>query len=136
MWTTKIAQKLPKHYVNKIVEFQRFVIRHRRRCNYKLACIGNMDETPVYMDMLPRNTVNKKGEKQVIIKSTGHEKSRYTVVLAVMADGTKLPPMIIFKRKTKPPGNYKNYDKNLYIIICVIEIIIYYTVLYSTCINI
>ena len=63
---TKIAQKLPKHYVNKIVEFQKFVIRHRRRCNYKLACIGNMDETPVYMDMLPRNTV--------IIKSTGHEK--------------------------------------------------------------
>ena len=109
---TKIAQKLPKHYVNKIVEFQRFVIRHRRRCNYQLACIGNMDETPVYMDMLPRNTVNKKGEKQVIMKSTGHEKSRYTVVLAVMADGTKLPPMIIFKRKTKPPGNYKNCDKN------------------------
>ena len=71
-----------------------------------------MDETPVYMDMLPRNSANKKGEKQVIMKSTGHEKSRYTVVLAVMADGTKLPPMIIFKRKTKPPGNYKNCDKN------------------------
>ena len=95
-----------------------------------------MDETPVYMDMLPRNTVNMKGQKQVIIKSTGHEKSRYTVVLTVMADGTKLPPMIIFKRKTKPPGNYKNYDRNLYIIICVIEFIICYAILYSTCINI
>ena len=71
-----------------------------------------MNKTPVYMDMLPRNTVNKKGEKQVIMKSTGHEKSRYTVDLALNADGTKLPPMIIFKRKTKPPGNYKNCDKN------------------------
>ena len=71
-----------------------------------------------------------------IIMSIGHEKSCYTVVLTVMADGTKLPPMIIFKRNTKPPGNYENYDMNLYIIICVNEFIIYYTLFYSTCINI
>ena len=56
--------------------------------------------------MLPHKTVNKKGANTVLIKSTGHEKSRYTVVLALMADGKKLPPMIIFKRKTKPPGNF------------------------------
>ena len=65
-----------------------------------------MDETPVYMDMLPHSTYNKKAEKTVLIKSTGHEKSRFTTVLAVMADGTKLPPMLIFKRKTKPPGTF------------------------------
>ena len=56
--------------------------------------------------MLPHKTVNKKGANIVLIKSTGHEKSRYTVVLALMADGKKLPPMIIFKRMTKPPGNF------------------------------
>ena len=65
-----------------------------------------MDETPVYMDVLPHKTVNEKGANIVLIKSTGHEKSRYTVVLALMADGKKLPPMIIFKRKTNPPGNF------------------------------
>ena len=38
------------------------------------------------------------------MKSTGHEKNRYTVVLTVMADGTKLKPFIIFKR-VKVPSN-------------------------------
>ena len=34
--------------------------------------------------------------------STGHEKSNFTVVLGCMADGTKLPPVIIFKLKNVP----------------------------------
>ena len=32
----------------------------------------------------------------------GHEKTRFTAVLACMADGTKLRPVVIFKRKTLP----------------------------------
>ena len=52
--------------------------------------------------MVPGRTIANKGDSTVIVKSTGHEKSRYTCVLAVMADGTKLPPMLIFKRKTLP----------------------------------
>ena len=99
---TNIAQKLPSHYVDKITSFQRFIIKERTQHNYDLQCIGNMDETPVYMDMLPGKTVNKKGQKSIMIKSTGHEKSRYTVVLTVMADGTKLKPFIIFKRAKVP----------------------------------
>lgn len=31
---------------------------------------------------------------------------RFTCVLAVLADGTKLTPMVIFKRKTMPTGNF------------------------------
>ena len=99
---TNIAQKLPAHYVEKITSFQRFVIKERTQINYDLQHIGNMDETPVYMDMLPGKTVNKKGQKSIIMKSTGHEKNRYTVVLTVMADGTKLKPFIIFKRAKVP----------------------------------
>ena len=45
-------------------------------------------------------TVNQKGEKTVLVKTTGHEKQHFTVVLVCMADGTKLLPMVIFKRKT------------------------------------
>ena len=37
-----------------------------------------------------------------MIKTSGNEKTRYTVVLACCADGTKLPPLLIFKRKTLP----------------------------------
>ena len=39
-------------------------------------------------------TVNKKGEKSVLIKSTGNEKSRITCMLCCLADGTKLPPYV------------------------------------------
>ena len=99
---TKIAQKLPKEYEDKITNFQRYIIRLRLRAEYTLDCIGNMDETPVNFDMVGNNTVNKRGEKTVLLKTTGHEKCRYTVVLACMADGTKLKPMLIFKRKTMP----------------------------------
>ena len=38
----------------------------------------------------------------MMIKTTGHEKRRFTVVLACMADGTKLRPVVIFKHKTQP----------------------------------
>ncbi|TWW54824.1 Pogo transposable element with KRAB domain [Takifugu flavidus] len=47
-------------------------------------------------------TVHEKGEKSVILKSTGNEKSRVTVMLACLADGTKLPPYVVLKRKTVP----------------------------------
>ena len=99
---TKIAQKLPKEYADKITSFQRYVIRQRLRAQYPLNCIGNMDETPVNMDMVANTTVDKIGTKSVMLKTTGHEKCRYTVVLSCMADGSKLMPMLIFKRKTLP----------------------------------
>ena len=38
----------------------------------------------------------------MIVKSTGNEKSRVTVMLTCLADGTKLPPYVILKRKTLP----------------------------------
>jgi len=37
-----------------------------------------------------------------VIKTSGNEKTRYTVVVACCADGTKLPTLLIFKRKTLP----------------------------------
>ena len=56
----------------------------------------------MFFDLIDNQTVHKKGEKQVLVKTTGHEKQHFTVVLACMADGRKLPPMVIFKRKTFP----------------------------------
>lgn len=52
---------------------------------------------------LPSNRiVDPKGAKTINIKTCGAEKSHFMVVLACLADGTKLKPMVIFKRKTKP----------------------------------
>ncbi len=35
----------------------------------------------------------------VHIKTTGHEKSHFIVVLSCLSEGTKLKPVVIFKRK-------------------------------------
>jgi len=52
---------------------------------------------------MPSNqTVSTIGEKTVKIRTTGNEKNRLTVVLACTGDGSKLKPLVIFKRKTMP----------------------------------
>ena len=99
---TTLAQKLPRDFEEKLLSFQRHIISLRKKYNYALHVICNADQTPVYFDMPTNVTVNKKGEKSVLIRTTGNEKSRITVMLAVLADGTKLPPYIIIKRKTMP----------------------------------
>ncbi len=99
---TRISQKMPKDYEEKIITFQRFIIKMRQQNSYELGQIGNMDEVPMCFDMPPDHTVNNRGEKTVQIKTSAHEKSHFTVVLSCCADGTKLQSLVIFKRKTPP----------------------------------
>ena len=70
-----------------------------------------MDETPMSFDLPSSYTLEKRSSSTVNIKTTGHEKSTFTVVLGIMADGSKLPPVVIFKlknipRETFPDGLY------------------------------
>ena len=102
---TTLAQRLPDDYEEKIVRFHRYIIDRRNEHNYLLHLTANMDETPLTFDMPPNRTINSIGEKTVKIRPTGNEKNRVTVVLACAGDGTKLKPMVIFKRKTLPKIN-------------------------------
>ena len=103
---THIAQKLPKDLDDKVDKFHRFVIDERKLCAYAMSAIGNMDESPMYFDMPGNTTVDFSGNKTISIKTTGHEKQHFTVVLACLADRTKLKPMVIFKRKTMPKDKF------------------------------
>ncbi len=69
--------------------------------------IGNTDETPIWLDMPHNYTVEQKGVKQVPIRTSGFETQCITVMLVITADRHKLPPFLIFKRKT-PPKTPKN----------------------------
>jgi hypothetical protein len=46
--------------------------------------------------------LEKKGVKEVLWKTTGWEKLRLTVMTAATANGGKLPPLLILKRKIFP----------------------------------
>ena len=101
---THISQKLPENYEDKLVEFQRFIIKQRKQHDFELSQIGNADQTPLTFDLPSATTVALKGSRTVSINTMGNEKNRFTVMLACTADGGKLPPFIIFKRKTLPKG--------------------------------
>ena len=95
---TSVAQKLPGDLESKVSAFHDEVKAERWKYNFPKDLIGNMDETPLYFDMVPSHTV-KKGVKEVRVKSTGSGKRRVTIVLACLASGKTLAPMIIFKGK-------------------------------------
>ncbi|GBB83249.1 hypothetical protein RclHR1_01000005 [Rhizophagus clarus] len=103
---TTIAQCLPDDLIEKQQAFLAFIMYRRIQHDYPLAYIGNMDETPVSFDLPANITVDELGARSVSIRTTGHERSNFTVVLTCMADGTKLPPLIIFKIKNILRGNF------------------------------
>lgn len=64
----------------------------------QVANIANTDQTPIYFDMVGNYTLEQIGKKgPVKVTTGGKEKDRFTVQLTALADGTKLPPLIIFK---------------------------------------
>ena len=62
-----------------------------------------MDETPCYMDMSSDTTLDFIGNKNVDGVNTGHDKSRFTVVLCICADGRIINTMIILKGLVNVP---------------------------------
>ena len=101
-----IALKLPKDIDEKVHNFFAFVIKERKRFDFALKNIINMDETPMYFDMPGNTTVDKVGSKTVTVKTTGHERHHFTVMLACQADGKKICPMVTFKRKNMPKETF------------------------------
>ena len=97
-----IFTKLPENFEDKLEKFQAFIIAEGKKPKYELSLIGNADQTPLTFDMPSNSMVDSKGTKSVSIMTTGHEKDRFTVMLACLGDGTKLPPYVVFKRKTLP----------------------------------
>ena len=65
-----------------------------------------MVETPFIFDMVENRTVTFKGSKSVVIKKQNQEKCRCSLLMTIRADGTKLPPYIIFI--TKDEGKVEN----------------------------
>ena len=106
-----IGQMLPDNTFDLITVFLNEIYKKRKiSCNKELDldCIVNLDETAITLNMPPKNTIQNKGDKTVMIKTYGQEKERVSIILAVSALGSKLPPLLIFKGK-----NGGRIEKNL-----------------------
>ena len=69
-----------------------------------LAHILNADETPMWFDMVGSKTLEYIGTKTVTLLSTGHDKTRFTVLLTISAAGDCLKAYVIFKGLKKVPN--------------------------------
>jgi hypothetical protein len=109
---TTVSQKLPEEYEEKLIIFQKCVISLRKKHGYLLSQIGNADQAPVWFDMTESTTIEHVGARSVQIRITGADKQGCTMMLAITADGQKLPPFVIF-RKNSPERQIcaRNYCK-------------------------
>ena len=69
-----LSQYLPKDLEERLTSFIASMKQHLGQKNYPMSFIGNMDETPVYFDLVPSKVVDKIGVKSCIVKTTGAEK--------------------------------------------------------------
>ena len=94
---TSLAQELPATLEERITAFCTQLRRLKEINNFEM--IGNMDETPLYFDIVPNHVLDRKGKKSIIVRTTGSEKRHLTIVLCVTHEGEVLPALAIFKGK-------------------------------------
>ena len=97
---TSVSQKLPKQLEGSITKFYEDAGRYMQIGKYPRSLVANMDERPAFFDMIPVKSICKTGSGECIVRTSGSEKKYVTVLLSAAADGTMLPPMLIFKGKT------------------------------------
>ena len=110
---TGVGQKIPTDAPELCQQF----LDDMNRLSDQYDVILNCDETPMYFDLPKTRTIDFEGIQKVTVKTTGHEKLRYTVLLTAGVQRTqkatktkpaeyrafRLPPLIIFKNLTKAP---------------------------------
>jgi hypothetical protein len=75
-----------------------------------IAC----DETPIWLDFVSDTTVNRTGAKEVSVITTGHEKTKLSVMLAAKSNGVKLKPHIVINR-VRPIDGLKKLSHKIHV---------------------
>ena len=97
---TSLGQKVPPNAKEIALNFFEQMRVLRKTGNF---VVYNMDQMPVYVDSPKNRTYDDEGKDEVPLKTTGHEKTRFTLMLGADNIGRKLKPTIIFRGLTKPP---------------------------------
>ena len=107
---THIAQKVRENAFSDLWQFLKTNITIRKELDIyeNINKIVNLDETPIWFEMYNKTTIDKIGNKTIKVKTFGSDIERISVLLGILADGEKLPPLIVFQGK--PNGTI---EKNL-----------------------
>ena len=98
---THIGQQLKENVENELHKFYEILYRMRSRIKElpDKNNIFNMEERPIYFEMVTKTTITKIGTKSLNVKTHGGEHLRITVMLAIGAKGIRLPSLVVFKGK-------------------------------------
>jgi hypothetical protein len=100
---TRVAQEDPSTKVDTATAFLTSTLPLIHQPNRLKKYIINMDQTPYNPSDVDETTMAKRGAKTVTCKKMKCGVGRITICVAVVADGTKLPPLLVFK--AKPGGS-------------------------------
>lgn len=92
---TNLTTLSDSQLVGRAVSYMKYLTE--QHTNWNLANTVLMDETAVYFEDAREETVEIRGARHVVVKSTGFASMRVTVILAITAKGVKLPPVVIWK---------------------------------------
>jgi hypothetical protein len=94
---THTSQRPPAEVTGEALDYMVYMRRVVVGSNRDRRFILNMDQTPVYFAMSAKRTLELIGKKTIHIRTTTDDMKRATVAVAIAADGTLLPSMIMFK---------------------------------------
>lgn len=94
---TNLTLLSDEQLIQRTIEFMLYLNKMKLEINLEKTVL--MDETSVYFEDTRAHTVDIKGRKHVIIKSTGFSSMRITACIAIFANGNKCPPLVIHKAK-------------------------------------
>lgn len=82
---TTLSRKAPLNLILKLIDFVMYIRKLQLKISYTPSSVIACDETAVWFGTISDTTVDA---KQVLVKTSGHEKTRITVTLCAKANGT------------------------------------------------
>jgi hypothetical protein len=96
---THVSQKSPELAAADAADFVKTIRPFLHGPSRHPSFILNMDQTPVYYSMHEKNTLAKKGDRTVNVRTSQKDTERITVAVTISAAGDLLAPTIVFKGK-------------------------------------
>lgn len=98
----KLPQNFRMNWKLVFIYFFKYVIQLQKKYSFQLLQLGNIDKNLLYIELPVNRTVEFKCVKTIFVRTTGHEKMRFTVVLSYIVHRKCLSLVIMFKQKTLP----------------------------------
>ena len=86
----KEAESTLALYISEVFELRKFY-------HFYDDLICNIEETPLTFNLVPNKVVAMKGGKSIIVKTMRQEKAYCTILLGILSNGNRFPPVIVFK---------------------------------------